>query len=202
MLIVISCPTAVADEAGIINALFDEGLKILHLRKPGIEIDELNTLLRKIKPQYLHRIALHQHHAVACDFGIKRLHFTETLRKGSNEEELLHLINEKNILSTSSHQTMEYQNLSACFEYTFYGPVFNSISKQGYSSTLPDDFIFPVELNHPRPIAIGGIDVSNFKKALDMQFDGVAVLGTIWQNIDESIQKFKILQSAWIQTGR
>ena len=202
MLIVISCPTAVADEAGIINALFDEGLKILHLRKPGIVIDELSILLGKIKPQYRHQIALHQHYALADDFGTKRLHFAEIMRKELNEEKLLQLMSEKNVLTTSIHQTKEYRNLSSCFDYTFYGPVFNSISKQGYTSTIPDDFIFPVQLNHPNVIAIGGIDATNIQKAMDMQFYGVAVLGTIWQKPGESIQQFKALQKAWKQTGR
>jgi len=202
MLVIISSPKAVSDEARIINTLFEEGLKILHLRKPGIEIDELITLLEKIDSQYLHRIALHQHHAIADDFGIKRLHFTEVMRKESDEEELLQLKSEKNVLSTSIHQMADYQDLSSCFDYTFYGPVFDSISKHGYTSTIPNDFVFPVQLNGPKPIAIGGIDFTNIQKALDMEFYGVAALGIIWQKPGESVQQFKTLQKAWKQTGR
>lgn len=202
MLVVITNPTAVADEAIIINALFDEGLEILHVRKPGVAIDEMSALIEQIKPQYLHQVALHQHHEIAGDLGIHRLHFTEVKRKKVSEEKLMQLKRENNMLSTSIHQTEEYQNLSPYFDYSFYGPVFDSISKQGYISTNPDDFIFPVQLNRPRVIAIGGIDSTNIQKAVNMQFYGVAALGTIWQKTDQSIQQFKALQKAWKQTGR
>jgi hypothetical protein len=37
---------------------------------------------------------------------------------------------------------------------------------------------------------------------MDMQFDGIAALGIIWQKPAESIQQFKALQKAWKQTGR
>jgi thiamine-phosphate pyrophosphorylase len=202
MLVIISYPKAIADEANIINDLFDEGLKILHLRKPGIAVDDLSSLIEKIKPQYHHQIALHQHHEIATDFGINRLHFTEPMRKELSEEKLMQLKWTNNILSTSIHQLAEYKNLVPWFDYTFYGPLFNSISKQGYTSTIPDDFVFPVQLNHPSVIAIGGIDATNIKKAIDMQFHGVAALGTIWQKPGESTQQFKALQKAWKQTGR
>jgi len=202
MLVVITNPTAVADEAIIINALFDEGLEILHVRKPGVAIDEMSALIEQIKPQYLHQVALHQHLEIAGDLGIHRLHFTEVKRKKVSEEKLMQLKRENNMLSTSIHQTEEYQNLSPYFDYSFYGPVFDSISKQGYTSETTDDFIFPVLFSHPKVIAIGGIDSTNIQKAVNMQFYGVAALGTIWQKPDQSIQQFKALQKAWKQTGR
>lgn len=202
MLIVVSNPTPVANEATIINALFDEGLEILHIRKPGIAVNEIRILIEKIKPQYHHRVSLHQHHEIANDYGIKRLHFTETKRKEMSEEALIQLKGDKNILSTSIHQIEAYNTLSACFDYTFFGPVFNSISKQGYTSSLKNDFVFPVKNNHPKVIAIGGIEATNIQQAMDMQFNGAAVLGTIWQKPGESIQQFKAVQKAWEQTGR
>ena len=201
MLVVISYPTAIADEANIINALFEAGLEILHLRKPEAHVDDLRELIEKISPQFHHQIALHQHHEMAGDFGMNRLHFTEAKRKEMSEEELTAL-KANTILSTSIHQTEAYNTLSSSFEYTFFGTVFNSISKQGYTSTLNDDFIFPVKKNHPKVIAIGGIDATNIQKVRDMKFDGIAALGTIWQKPEESIQQFKALQKAWKQTDR
>jgi len=203
MLVVISYPTAVADEANSINALFDEGLKILHLRKPGIAKADLCLILNAIRPYYRYRIALHQHHEIAAEFGINRLHFTESGRKTTSYDKLSQLKQlYNNKLSTSIHQLDDYVNLPSCFDYTFFGPVFNSISKQGYISTLPENFKFPLLFNQPDPIALGGIDATNIQKALDMQFSGVAALGIIWKKPGESIQQFKTLQKAWMQTGR
>ena len=198
MLVVISSPTTVADEATIINTLFDEGLEILHLRKPDTTIEEIRSLLKKIKPQYYQRIALHQHHEVADDFfGMNRLHYTEENRRDWNGE-----ARERQVLSTSIHQLEEYKKLSPSFDYTFFGPVFDSISKAGYASSLSNDFVFPVEPDHPKVIAIGGIDVSNIQKAKDMNFDGVAVLGAIWSKAEDSVRQFKTLQKAWESVGR
>ena len=201
MVAVITYPTAIADEATIINNLFDEGLEILHIRKPDIAIDEIRMSLQKIKMQYHHRIALHQHHELAIDFGIKRLHYTETNRRKISDEMLMKLKAESYILSTSIHKVQEYNSLSTAIEYTFFGPVFNSISKPGYTAVITDHFIFPVEANHSKVIAIGGIDAINILKVKEMQFSGAAVLGMIWQKPGESILQFKALQKAWKQTG-
>jgi len=201
MLVVFSYPTAVIDEASAINALFDEGLEILHLRKTRASVDEIKVLIEKIKPQYSYKIALHQHHELAVNFGINRLHFTEAKRNEMGEEALTALCEENN-LSTSIHQVEFYESLSFSFNYTFFGPVFNSISKQGYTSSLKDDFLFPVKKNLPKVIAIGGVNATNIHRVKQMQFDGAATLGTIWQKPGEIIQQFKALQKAWEQAGR
>ena len=197
MLVVISSPTAVANEANIINALFDEGLEVLHLRKPEINLEEMRSLLEKIKPPYYHRVALHQHHELADDFGIDRLHYTEANRKSWDGD-----VREGKVMSTSIHDVAEYRTLSNRFNYTFFGPVFDSISKVGYTSSLSGDFVFPVEPGRPKVIAIGGVDSSNIQRAKEMKFDGVAALGTIWSKPENSISQFKALQKAWEQTGR
>ena len=225
MLVVISNPKAVADEVIIINALFDEGLEVLHLRKPDYGKDEIRSLMEKIKPQYYKQIALHQHHELADDFGINRLHYTEANRKATEGQPQgiaptstgcrgrvypcpgLHvgiegLENHDYILSTSIHNVEDYKKLSSSFAYTFFGPVFDSISKVGYTSSLSDDFVFPVEPGLPKVIAIGGIDPANIQRAKEMKFDGAAALGTIWRQPANSVSQFKALQKAWEQAGR
>ncbi|MGN6602711.1 MAG: thiamine phosphate synthase [Ginsengibacter sp.] len=202
MLVVISYPGAVKDEANIVNTLFDVGLEILHVRKPYTDVDELRVLIEKIHSKYQNQIALHQHHEIANDYGIKRLHLTEAKRKEMSEGALKALREDKYILSTSIHQIEVYETLPACFEYTFFGPVFNSISKQGYTSSLKKDFVFPEKYNFPKVIAIGGIDAGNIQKVMNMKFKGIAVLGTIWQNPETSIQQFKLIDKTWKQVNQ
>ncbi len=199
MIIIISNPITIANEATIINALFDEGMDVFHLRKPDALSDELKQLLDNIKPDYHNKIALHQHHEIKNEYGITRLHLTEIKRKEMSEEKMLQLKDLNNILSTSIHQTEEYQKLSPCFSYTFFGPLFNSISKQGYTSHLSNGFVFPVEKNLSKVIAIGGINATNMQEAMNMKFSGIAVLGAIWQKPNESIQQFTAIQKAWKQ---
>jgi thiamine-phosphate pyrophosphorylase len=200
MLIVISSPTVVVQEAEIINNLLDEGLQLFHLRKPDAQIDELKHLLGNIKPGYWHKIALHQHHELAKNADIKRLHFTEKHRKETSEEKLMDLKANGYILSTSIHWIEERDEISSAFDYAFFGPVFDSISKKGYTSTLKEGFVLPKQkIGAPELIAIGGIATSNIGKIRTMGFQGAAVLGTIWENPAESIQQFKALQKAWNQ---
>lgn len=185
------------DEASIINSLFEAGLEILHIRKPGAGVDEIRNLIETIHSKYYLRIALHQHHKIGSDYGIKRLHFPEDQRLGISEEALMQLKVYKNILSTSIHQVETYNTLSASFEYSFFGPVFNSLSKQGYRSSLKSDFIFPVMNNHPKVIAIGGVELKNIQQVKQMQFHGAAALGTIWEKPAESILRFQALRKVW-----
>jgi thiamine-phosphate pyrophosphorylase len=202
MFIVISNPSTIPDEAALINALFNEGLEVFHLRKPGAEIDELRQLMGEVKPCYYTQIALHQHHQIAKEFSIQRLHFTEARRQEVREETLQALQQAECVLSTSIHQAETYTTLSKRFAYTFFGPVFNSISKVGYRSNFNKEFVFPAKEKQAKVIALGGIDAGNIRSTIQMGFDGAAVLGAVWQSPKESIQQFKIIQQAWKQADR
>ena len=201
MLVIISSPTELKQEAEIINSLFEEGMQTLHIRKPDIGLVEIEKLIKEIKPQYYTQLSLHQHHPIANDYGIKRLHFSEAVRKETDEYVWMELRKSDFILSTSIHSMDEYDKLSPSFNYTFLGPVFNSISKPGYVAAF-SDYILEDHKHGPKVIAIGGIDSTNIEKAMNMKFDGVAVLGAIWQKPEVSLKQFKLLQKKWKATGR
>ncbi|MEO6230678.1 MAG: thiamine phosphate synthase [Ferruginibacter sp.] len=201
MIIIISNPVPVTDEATIINELFDTGMELFHLRKPDGSPEKLKQLLNKINPEHYSKIALHQHHEIAGDFGIARIHFTEKKRSELNEDELRKL-KEANMLSTSVHSMNDYKILSADFEYAFYGPVFNSISKQDYEAVVEDGFSLTGMKNETKIIAIGGINEDNVSKAFNIGFDGVALLGAIWQRPADAIINYKKIRKRCIITAR
>ncbi|MBI3133991.1 MAG: thiamine phosphate synthase [Bacteroidetes bacterium] len=189
-LIVVSSPAEIANEAAIINALFDEGLERFHLRKPDYTEPDLMRLLEKIAPENYPKIAFHQLHSAALKNGFNRIHFTATAREQLHAEELEKLHANGCKLSTSIHTLTE--KLSDKFDYAFYGPVFDSISKQGYKPAV--DFIPPVahhKNSSTRIIAIGGIDAVKLKEIAQAGFDGAALLGTIWHDTTKSIPHFK-----------
>ncbi|MCE7072074.1 thiamine phosphate synthase [Dyadobacter sp. CY327] len=179
-LIAISHPDFIPNEAERINALFRDGLQRLHLRKPVCNVLDLNRLIGEINPVFYSKIALHSHHEVAAQYGITRLHFPEKLRKKTPEFMLEKLKNGGFKLSTSVHNIDELADLSDNFEYTFFGPVFDSISKKGYSTIISKDFYLNNEQKTVKVIAIGGIDHSNISQIQKMNFDGAALLGAIW----------------------
>jgi thiamine-phosphate pyrophosphorylase len=193
MLFVISDPMMHSDDAVLLNALFDEGMEVFHLRKPSAAAPEIQHLLEKITQDHYAKIALHHHHELAERFGIKRLHYTEERRKKTDAKEWSLLKEQGFHLSTSIHQIEEASTISDQFDYAFFGPVFNSISKKGYMATVTENFIVPGKKT--KLVAIGGIDENNVSMPLQKGFDGVAVLGAIWQSSDP-VKSFKQIKKA------
>lgn len=185
--IVISDPLGFEQEADLINQLFEAGMPLFHLRKPDMDINDYTQLISSIDPVYYDRIALHQFHELANNFPlIKRLHYPEKFRKEGYK------YNDTNVLSTSIHSLHELHKLEH-FDYTFYGPVFNSLSKPGYMGLATVKLKLPVDNKRIKLIALGGIDLDTVEKVKPMGFDGIAVLGAIWNNKERSVDKIKQL---------
>jgi thiamine-phosphate pyrophosphorylase len=194
-LLAISSPEFIPAEAALINSLFREGLVCLHIRKPESTEEDFASLLSQVEPEFLDRISIHQHHQLAEEFGLKRLHFPELERKNASEEKLKILTEKGLALSTSIHNLEEMDSLSSYFSYTFFGPAFNSISKSGYKGVLPEDFFLKNDTRKIKIIALGGIDHTNLDKIRKMNFDGAAVLGTLWKNPKNGVINFRLIQA-------
>lgn len=185
-LIVISSQNTIPGEHTWINKLFDGGLELLHLRKPGYSLTEVTGLLNKIDQVYWDRIAIHQYHEIGDSYNIKRLHFPEKERGN--------IAFDKNILySTSVHSTEGYKELAAGFSYAFFSPVFNSISKENHLPVIGLKEAISVK-SVIRMIALGGINAGNCLIPFQHGFDGVAVLGAVWKNKDP-LAVFKQIQT-------
>lgn len=189
-LFLITHPTPINNEAEIINELFSEGLDILHLRKPGYKAGETEKLLNAIDAKHYSKIALHDHHSMAGKYKINRIHFSESKRLIAKEEELKKWKEKDFILSTSIHVMKDHNSLSDSFGYTFFGPVFESISKPGYKPQQ-EKVNLKDEKRAIKIIAIGGITSANIKDIKQLNFDGAAMLGAIWNDTTNAIKVFK-----------
>ncbi|WPV02037.1 thiamine phosphate synthase [Mucilaginibacter sp. cycad4] len=194
-LVVISDPGTVANEAQIINRLFDAGLRRFHLRKPDWDIGRCTELLAQVNQSHHHAIASHQHHQLAKTFGMKYLHYTEKGRTKADKLKLSSQAHNDYTLSTSIHQLSDLSSLTV-FDYVFYSPVFDSISKPGYHGTLPGGFCLDKNIPGPKVIALGGINESNLHQVNDMNFDGAAVLGAIWNHPQQAVSNFVKIKKA------
>ena len=189
-MIVITNPSATTNEIGIIDSLFEEGLSLLHIRKPDFSEVETAKFIHQIKHQYRKNLVLHNHHEIAADFGINRIHFSETERKKT-----MNFIGLSDFIwSTSTHSIQDFNALENIFEYAFMSPVFPSISKENYSSeTNLFEEIKQRENFNTKIVALGGIYSGNIEQPLQNGFDDVALLGTIWSSLN-SIKNFKLCQ--------
>lgn len=192
-LIIISPPEHIPHEAETINALFDEGLQVYHIRKPGWSAMEMEFVVSRIKAQHLDKVSLHNNHVHRTDWGISRLHFPEKERL-KMPEELFEDFAKHTTLSTSVHSPEGLNLLSKSFSYSFGGPLFPSISKPGYQSGVTWSKNSVAGHQGTKLIALGGIDENNIAEVISSGFGGAAVLGAIWQS-ESPIEKYKLLRT-------
>lgn len=197
-MIVITNPIPIANEINTIHSLFENGLELLHIRKPNFSDSEMKQFISEIKLEERRRLVLHSHHHLAAIFGINKIHFSESKRKtmqllpGKSPFEK-YKTNDFH-LSTSVHSIEDFNDLNCAFEYAFLSPVFPSISKENYSSktnlleAIKNRTNFRTKL-----IALGGIEPKNTEQTLKKGFDNIASLGSIW-NQNNPIKNFKSCQ--------
>jgi thiamine-phosphate pyrophosphorylase len=192
-LIVVTPPDYFKGEAVLINRFFAEGLSLLHIRKPINDQEKFRKLMMEIDAKYYPRISIHQHHELAGEFSLERLHFTEQQRKALPVADFPDLAARGFHLSSSVHDPGAIDE-PAGLDYVFFGPVFNSISKKNYDSVLDEAFILAP--HHTKVFAIGGVSAGRLQTLKQMNFDGAAVLGSLWHQTVSPLEELKNLMKA------
>ncbi len=178
-LIVITLPTFFNTEATIINALFNEGLDILHLRKPNAKSESCKHLLNDIDKQWHNRIVLHDNFPLLSQYNLKGIHLN---RRNPYIPQAY-----EGHISRSCHSLSEVNTYKSKCNYVFLSPLFDSISKQGYQSNFSEQDIINASQNgiiDNNIIALGGIDLDTIPKIKKYNFGGVAVMGGLWKLLD------------------
>lgn len=188
MLIVLTSEKEIENEAHKINILFENGLEILHFRKPTLDIEGYRTLLSEIETKYYNRIMLHQFHELCEEFNLRGIHIQEQPRLDLEEklQEYIKVYKTKGFqVSSSFHAKEDIRDCSVDFEYVLLSPVFSSISKVGYEGKG-----FDVNELDEFVVGMGGINENTLKATFDLGYKGVGVLGGIW-NTNNELESFK-----------
>lgn len=190
MLIIITSEKPITNEAQKINQLFEAGLMGLHLRKPSWTIDEHRKLLNQIDVAYHNRIVIHHFHELINEFNLKGIHFTEQKRKDHMDNpgpyfKGLNIYGKT--ISASFHNPEALDSCDFEFDYHFLSPVFSSLSKQGYEGRG-----FEVTDINKLIVALGGITAHNIPQTQKLGYQGVAVLGSIW-NAENEVKAYEEL---------
>lgn len=180
-MIAVTLPIYVPSEGKLIEAFFQEGLELLHVRKPGIDRQCMEQWLEAIPPDFRCRLVLHQHHELAEAHGVQRLHVPEYMRSAAGRAYLF----PGYTYSTSVHEINTFNRLEAGYTYAFLSPVLESISKPGYKSnvSLMDQVSLRVQQNISL-VALGGIHAGNVRSIDHKGFDDFAVSGGLWYAAD------------------
>lgn len=181
MLIVISASDFRSGETQIVNQLFKAGLDLFHIRKYGAGEESLLKWIDDIAAEYRSKLVLHHDHEWGKSLGLKRFHYSERDRKSWEEANWIG-VNSEMSYSTSVHSIEEYNELPDHFSYAFLSPVFDSISKTDYKAVTFD--LDKRVKKETKLIGLGGIRAENIQEAIQMGFDGAALLGAIWNSND------------------
>lgn len=193
-LIVISSPSPILNEAKLINKLFESGLGIFHLRKPDMDLKSYAELIEQVNSDFRNRIAIHQHHELERELGLKRVHYPEQLRLMSNR------LSDHAINTTSVHNPDDLKDLMG-FDYCFLSPVFDSISKSGYRGLISSDVAVKeseykwLSQSNTNVVALGGVDLKNISVLKDLGFTAAAVLGALWNEPANAVLKYQQMKA-------
>jgi thiamine-phosphate pyrophosphorylase len=221
-LIVISHESEDPREQSVLAQLFAAGLTSYHLRKPTWTREQLVAWLRDLPAEFHPRMVLHTHHDLATEFTLGGFHQRDVAEPvchllsdklelaevvdGKYEKPICNLLSDKFsgvgdglVRSRAVHDLATLRASVDEYDRLLVSPVFPSFSKPGYgpSEKLPGaDLRAALALpRHAEVIALGGIDASRFAACRELGFDGVAVLGAVWQASDP-VRAFNELQNA------
>lgn len=166
-------------EEEYITLLLEEGMDALHIRKPNVLSDSIRSLLERI-PSYLHsKIILHDHFDLLGDFHLKGIHLNRR-----------HPYPPQGYTGYVGRSCHDLQDLTTAerLDYRFLSPIFDSISKQGYTARFTDRELSEAAhrgIINSSVIALGGITPEHLPLLSRYGFGGAALLGYLWQAHDK-----------------
>lgn len=176
-LIVVTDTAFLPDEAQAIRLLLDNGVERVHLRKPDAPADALRRLIESLPTDLYPRLSLHDHFSLAVQYHLGGVHLN-----GRNPVAPAEF---RGLISRSCHSIDEAAACRTTTDYRFLSPVFDSISKRGYrSSVRPQAFFRAREQGYidDDTFALGGVEPQKLALLQAYGFGGAALLGYIWQD--------------------
>ena len=186
-IIAITSPKVVDEDVRIINTLLDNGVDTVHLRKPDSDIDECRKLLAELSATKRAKIVVHDYSELYFEFSLKGIHINKNvtaLPEGYS-----------GIKTRSCHSFEEVVRYKSYYDYLFLSPIFDSISKVGYKSAFTNDELLKASKDgiiDERVIALGGITPDKIPYLRELNFGGVAMLGSIYNT--QGLEKLKSIK--------
>ena len=178
-LIVVTAPTFFVEEDKIITALFEEGLDILHLRKPETPAMYSERLLTLIPQKYHKRIITHEHFYLQEEFSLMGIHLNTRNPKEPHDY--------SGHISCTCHSLDEVRNKKHFYDYLFLSPIYNCITKTGVTSGFTAEELRQAEKSKiidSKVMALGGITSDNILEIKDYGFGGAVIMGDLWNKFN------------------
>ena len=178
-------PTFFVEEDKILTSLFDEGLEILHLYKPGSEPIFSERLLTLLSDEYYKRIVVHDNFYLKDEYKLKGIHISDETTpapkgyKGHISRTCTHLDQLKAAKKNADYVLLKYiydSQTEAEQKATFTLEELKEASRRG----LIDRHVY----------ALGGMNLETVRIARDLGFGGIVISGDIWNrfNIHQELE--------------
>lgn len=178
-LILLTSPEFFVEEDKILSTLFEEGLDILHLRKPNSEPVYCERLLSLLPEQYLKRIVVHDHFYLKDEFDLLGIHLS---RRHPDAP-----ANYNGPVTRTCYTLQETEQYKTDSQYICLRSVFDSISEpENKASFTTDELLNATRTGviDKKVIAEGGITLDNIDNIRHLGFGGVAIRGDLWGRFD------------------
>lgn len=172
-IVIITSPRFFPGEAEMLSLLLG-GLDCrVHLRKPGCTERQMRGLIEALPEEFRPELTLQDHLSLAPEYGVGGVHPTSRFPVAPEGW--------TGLVSRSCHSLGE---VAMCrdADYVFLSPVFDSISKSGYSSAFTDAQLRSAPEIDGHVYALGGVRPEHFPLLAEYGFGGAALLGHVWRD--------------------
>ena len=182
-------------EIYIILKMFENGLENLHIKKPGFSKKQLKNYIELIPEKHHNKIIIHSHYNLILKYNLKGIHLSSLFKDSSlfykKYVSLLKLLKPKLFLTCSYHNLNQLLNHHHTYNYVFLSPVFNKDGSLN-SKFTEDSIKSTISQINIKVFALGGVNETNLKKIKSMNFNGLALKGSIWHGIEQPFDLYLI----------
>ena len=183
-LILLTCPEFFVEEDKILTTLFEEGLDILHLRKPNSEPVYCERLLSLMPEEYRSRIVVHDHFYLRDEFDLMGIHLSRRHPDAPAGYE--------GPITRTCYDLQSVEAEKKQSEYILLRNIFDSISEaENKASFTPEELYQAARkgIIDRKVIAEGGVALDNIEQVREYGFGGVAIRGDLWNHFDVHSQR-------------
>lgn len=197
-LILLTSADFFVEEDKILATLFDEGLDVLHLRKPDSEPVYCERLLTLIPAEFRNRIVVHDHFYLRDEFNLRGIHLSRRHPLAPQGY--------SGPVTRTCYSPEEAQQYKKSCDYVFLRDIFDSISQPDLASFSPEELAQAQQqgIIDASVMAEGGVSISNIEQVRSMGFGGAVVCGDLWKRFNihsgmdfkDLIAHFRLLRKA------
>ena len=178
-LLLLSSPNFFVEEDKILATLFEEGLDILHLRKPNSEPVYCERLLTLLPEKYHQRIITNDHFYLKDEFDLMGIHISE---RNPNKPQ-----GYKGITTRTCYSLEELTEAKKQNQYVILRNIYDSPSHSNNKSLYTHEQLREASrkgLIDKRVMAQTGITLKNIQEVRELGFGGAVVCSDIWNRFN------------------